>query len=663
MNRAILNHRRNRLRHQNKPCVCSGGAGGFACRVLCCLLALTPSWAQETNIGIEPVRPSAPILWRPYKPVTVPPIRLNDSDRMKVLIRAGKLYLTAHDAIALALENNIDIENARYNPTLMAWNLERSQAGGALPGVQSGSSQASSIQSGQGVLGAQQAAGVSLPGSRGGSGGTSNATVTQVGPVTPTFDPSLQESTAFSHTSNPEPNTILSQTSNLVRNTRSYSGTYSQGFTTGGSLTINYGDHYVNENAPLDVLNPSVAPALSFSIQQNLLQGLGIKLNLRNITVARMNLQDSDLNFKTQVSGVVVNVLNTYYSLVGDYEDQKAKQNALDTARQFYDESKRRFDLGALAQLDVTTAENQVAVSQLALVNSQATLAQQQLQLKNLISRTGPGAALIADVDIVPVDQLAIPATDDIPPIKSLVQQALANRSDLIVERGNIKTAEISALGTINGLLPSAGVIASRSTAGLAGTPKVVQFPGEPPFTANPYFVGGIGTGLGQVLRQDFPTESVGVFFVAQVYDRAALADHAIDQLNLRQQQLITAKDMNQAQVDVTNSVVALRQARARYEAAVQSRILQQQLLDAEQKKFSLGASTPYNVIVEQRDLAAAQSSELAARVAYQSARISLDQTTGATLEANQISLADAEKGKVPQTSQLPAVLPSALPN
>jgi outer membrane protein len=633
-------------------------------RALACALVfsqlLTPVRAQQTDIGIEPVRPSAPVFYRPYLPVTVPPIRLNDSVRMKILIRAGKLYLTVHDAIALALENNIDIENARYNPSLMAWNLERSEAGGALPGVQSGSSQASSVQSGQGVLGAQQAAGVSIPGSRGGSGGTSNATVAQVGPVTPTFDPSIQESTAFSHRSNPQSNTTLSQNANIVQGVRTYSGTYSQGFATGGSLTINYGDHYLNENAQQDVLNPSSAPALSFSIQQNLLQGLGVRLNLRNITVARNNLQDSDLNFKTQVSGVVVNVLNTYYSLVGDYEDQKAKQNALDTARQFYDESKRRFDLGALAQLDVTTAENQVAVSQLALVNSQATLAQQQLQLKNLISRTGPGAALIADVDIVPVDQLVIPAADDIPPVKDLVQKALANRSDLIVERGNVKSAEESALGTINGLLPSAGVLASRSTAGLSGTARIVPpfFPGAPPSTANPYFVGGIGTALGQVFRQNFPTESVGVFFVAQVYDRAALADHAIDQLNIRQQQLITAKDMNQAQVDVTNSVVALRQSRARYEAAVQSRILQQQLLDAEEKKFGLGASTPYNVIVEQRDLATAQSSELAARIAYQSARISLDQTTGATLEANRISLADAEKGKSPETSRLPATLP-----
>ncbi len=629
--------------------------------VLCYMLAAAPGWAQQPdrNSGIEPIRPSAPILWRPYRAVEVPPIRLGDSDRLKILIRAGKLYLTARDAIALALENNIDIENARYNASLMAWNLERSQAGGALPGVPNGATQSASIQSGQGVLGSQQAAGVNVPGSRGGSSGTANATVSQVGPVTPVLDPSIQESTAFSHRSNPQANTILSITSNLVQGARTYSGSYQQGFLTGGSLTINYSDHYLNENAPLDVLNPSVAPSLSFSIQQNLLQGLGTAVNSRNITVAKMNLQDSDLNFQTQVSGVVVNVLNTYYSLVADDEDLQSKQSALDTARRFYDESKRRFELGALAQLDVTTAENQVAVSQLALVNSRAAAKQQELQLKNLIARAGAGTALIADAEIIPVDHLVIPATDDIPSIKDLVRQALANRSDLAVERGNVKSAEISALGTINGLLPSAGVLAGRSTAGLSGTPQVAHIPGAPPFTADPYFAGGIGNALGQVFRQNFPTENAGVFGVIQVYDRAAQADYAIDQLSLRQQQLMTAKDMNQAQVDVTNSVVALRQARARYEAAAQSTVLQQQLLDSEEKKFNLGASTPYDVVVQQRDLAAAQSAELAARVAYQSARISLDQTTGATLEVNHVSLSEVQAGKLSQASALVSAPPA----
>lgn len=627
-----------------------------------CALTVVTAWAQQPApsgvAAIEPVRPKDPILWRPYTAATVPPLHLNDSGRMPVLIRAGKLYLTVHDAIALALENNIDIENARYNIPLQAWNLERSEAGGALPGVPSGSSQASSIQNGQGVLGSAAAAGVSFAGIRGGSNGvTNNATVSQVGPVTPTFDPTFQESDAFSHRSNPQPFLGLSETANLVQGLHTYSGSYQEGLVTGGTLNISFNDHYVNENAPLDVLNPSVAPGLSFSLQQNLLQGLGIKLNQRNITVAKMNLDDSDLNFKTQVSSVVVNVLNSYYSLVADYEDLTAKQSALEASQRFLDESKRRLELGALAQLDVTTAQNQVASNELALVNSRAAIEQQQLQLKNLISRTGLGNPLIRDVEVIPVDQLVIPAKDDIPPIKDLVKTALTNRSDLIVEQGNAKAAEISALGTINGLLPSAGVGITRSTAGLAGAPRTVSFPGIPGFTLQspPNFRGGIGTALSQVFQQDFPSEGITLFGAVQIYDRQALADHAIDQLSLRQQQLITAKDMNQAQVDVTNSVVALRQARARYDAAVQSRILQEQLLDSEQKKFTLGASTPYNVIVEQRDLTAAQSSELAARQSYQSARISLDQTTGAILETNHISLEDAKKGVVPGESRLPA--------
>ncbi len=620
---------------------------------LCWLL---PAAAQQT--GVEPIRPSGPIYLRPYEATTVPPVDLANTGRMRILIQSGKLYLTVHDAIALALENNIDIENARYNPSVMAWNLERSQAGGALPGVPSGASLSSSVASGQGVIGSQQAAGISLPGLRGGSSGTANATVSQVGPVTPVLDPSIQETDTFGHRSNPEPNVLLSLVPNLVQGLRTYTGTYQQGFLSGGTFNMTYSEHYLNENAPSDVLNPSVAPSLSFSIQQNLLQGFGIPVNARNITVAKMNLQMSDLNFKTQVTGTVVNVLNTYYALVADYDDLGAKQDALDTAQRFLTESRRRLELGALSQLDVTTAENQVATSNLALVNSQATLEQQELQLKNLISRTGTGDQAIAEAEIIPVDHLVIPATDEIPPIKDLVQRAFANRSDLLVENGNLKATEVSNLGTINGLLPSAGVLASRSTQGLAGAPKVANIPGVGTFTSDPYFRGGMGTALSQVFQQNFPTESVGVFGAIQARDRVAEADYGIDQLSLRQQQLLVAKDMNQAQVDITNSVVALRQAKARYEAAVQARILQQQLLDAEEKKFNLGASTPYDVVVEQRDLATAQAAELSALASYQSARISLDQTTGETLEANHVSLTEALTGKISTPSSLPQPLP-----
>jgi outer membrane protein TolC len=110
----------------------------------------------------------------------------------------------------------------------------------------------------------------------------------------------------------------------------------------------------------------------------------------------------------------------------------------------------------------------------------------------------------------------------------------------------------------------------------------------------------------------------------------------------------------------VRNYAVALAQARARYESVVENRKLQQELFDAEQKRFRLGASTPYNVTLQQRDLITAQSAEVAALVSYSSARIALDQTLGSTLEVNHVSIGEVRNGRIERRSVLPAVLPEA---
>src|SRR5258708_26502500 len=170
---------------------------------LCCISA---TWAQQ--VSIEPIRPRAPFIVRPYRAPEVPPIRAGNSERLRALVRAGALYLTAQDAIALALENDIDIEIARYNPLISASQLQRAEAGGALPGVPSGASQAGSVASGQGVVGSQAAAGVSGGGGPGDANPTPNSTITHGGPVTQTLDPTFQETTVFSHTSQPQANVV-----------------------------------------------------------------------------------------------------------------------------------------------------------------------------------------------------------------------------------------------------------------------------------------------------------------------------------------------------------------------------------------------------------------------------------------------------------------------
>jgi outer membrane protein TolC len=603
-------------------------------------LSLLP--AQQ--LSIEPVRPSAPAIVRPYMAPTVPPARLANSPRLSQLIRAGTLYLTAQDAIALALENNIDIEVARYNPIIAEWNVTRSEAGGALPGVPSNASQAGAVALGQGVAGSQAAAGVRISGFGNNAGQTANATVAQVGPVTQTLDPSIQEQSTFSHTSTPQANSVQSLTGNLIANTRAHSFSYQQGFLTGGNITVRYTDNYLNENSPTDVLNPSSAPTVSITAAHNLLRGFGIAVNARTITVAKMNLNTSDLSFKTQVINLVVQVLNVYYGLASAYDDVKAKTNAADVARTFVDNVKEQVRLGAVAPPDLITAQSQAVTSQQAVVDSRTNLQQEELTLKSLISRTGSADPLLREVRIVPTDKIVIPEKDELPPLDQMVSQALANRSDLAAERANLAASEVSALGTKNGLRPNLQVFGGESHAGLAGEPRVVTTP-RGTETADPYFVGGIGTALGQLARRNFPTDRIGAFFQAPIHNRQAQADYAIDQLQLRQSQLSAQKDSNQVQVDVLNYVVALQQARARYDAAVKNRVLQQDLFASEQKKYALGASTPYNVTQQQRDLVTAQSAEMSALVSYSTARIALDRTLGTTLEANHVSIAQARLG------------------
>ena len=287
------------------------------------------------------------------------------------------------------------------------------------------------------------------------------------------------------------------------------------------------------------------------------------------------------------------------------------------------------------------------------LVTSRTNLQQQEVQLKNVLSRTGIMDPALAAAHIVPLDAMVVPEKDDLPPFSEMVQKALANRSDLAAQKANLAASEVSAIGTRNGLLPLAQVFGGESQAGLAGTRRTVISNGVTQ-TADPYFAGGVADGLGQVFRRNFPTERIGAFVQVPIGNRQAQADYGIDQLQLRQSQLTTQQDLNQVGVDISNYTVALRQARARYDAALKNRTLQQQLLDAEREKFTLGASIPYIVIQQQRDLAAAQATVISTLVAYNNARLALDQTLGVTLEANHISIEDARAGKVPRTSAAP---------
>lgn len=651
-------------------------------RVIALSCTVMTAWGQQQSITAQ--KPSGFIFIRPYKAASVPPVRMVNSMRLRDLIRGGRIYLTVQDAVALALENNIDLEIARYNPLVGVWNIERAEAGGALPGVPSGTTQAAQVASGQGVAGSQQAAGVTAGGNNASNNNTVGASITQIGSTAPVFDQVVQSTLSYSHVSTPSANTIQTGTSNWIQSKHNYTDSISQGLYSGGTVTLTYNDSYLHENVPSDTPNPTTATTLEIQIQQPLLSGFGVALNTRAITVQKANLRVDNFTFQTEVMGTVANVLNLYYGLVADYEDVRAKQSAFDVAQRFYQDNKKQVQIGTMAPIDVTTAEAQVASTQQDLVVSQTTLAQEEVQLKNVLSRNGLADPLITEADIVPLDRIVVPEQDNLPPMKQLIATALANRIDLQGEQLNLQNLTTNALNTANAVLPTLIGLATVSSQGLSGTQRIIPAQGATVVTpggpippglvlcppslggptqvcqeANKYFVGGIGTALGQMTRHNFPSETAGAYFSAYARNRQAQADYAIDQLSMRQSQLQSRKDINQVAVDVSNQSIGLQQARVRYQAAARNRILEQQLLEAEQKKFALGASTTFLVVQQQRDLATSQSAEIAALVAYSNAQVSLDQTLGTTLQVNHISLDEVKTGQVARKSSLPEKLPT----
>jgi outer membrane protein TolC len=576
---------------------------------------------------------------RPYEAVPPPPIRLKNSDRIGGLMRAGKIYLSLRDAIALAIEDNLDLEVDRYGPLLSDSALKRAEAGGPYRGVPSGAAQISSVDSGLGVAGSIQAAGLS--GGGGGGGGSSNggASIQQVGQVTPNLDPVLTNSTAFSHITQPQDTTLVSGTTSLVQSKHTYTTALQQGLITGGSLTIVDYEQSVRENAPSDVLNPALAPYISISFSHNLLQGFGIQLNNRDIRISKMNLAGSKELFRSQLLDLVANVQNAYWDLVAADETLQAREQALGIARKFREDTDAEIKLGALARVQLPGAEAEVAQRSGDLAIAEQSVRERELRLKDLLIRKEDPA--FDEAPIVPLDHIELPAQEDLPPLRQLVETAMSKRPDVAVSAIRDKTQQISSAGTATLLLPSLTVGGSATDRSAAGVPQASS--GVAPY---PAFVGGYGTALGEIFRRDFPSESARVSISLPIGNRYAQGDSGFDQLSIRQAQVQGLRDNNQIVVEISNQTIGLRQARARYATAVETRQLREQLLKAEQQKFAFGQTkTTAALIAAQRALVAAQTMEIDARAAWAHARVSLDQVLGQTLEVNHVVVDQALAG------------------
>ncbi len=610
--------------------------------------------AQTSEVAIESPKPP-PVIGHVLAPFhlekrQVPPARLSNSPRLESLVRAGSLYLSVDDVIALVLENNLDIAVQRYSPFLAREVLRRTEGGGYLRSVDSPITAGPTSVSTAGIS-------VNANGLAGGAGLSSGGgIVTQIGPVPPNLDPQFYVGEFAGHNTIPETNLLLDQTSALTTDYHQIVFQYSQQFITGTLAQLTFFDYHSVQNTPVNLFNPSITGYLDLQIYQPLLQGFRIGANNRDIRIAKNNMKVSNLQLKLQVATTVSAALNLYWDLVSFVDSVRIKEQALATSQKLYEDDQKMVKIGSLPAVEVTRAAAQVSVSKQDLLIAQTNVQQQEIVLKNALSRNAMANAWLDEVHIVPLNRIQVPKTDDLKTLAELLPEAMTNRVEIEQDKINIDSEKISIRGSRNGLLPVLQAFVELTNNGLSGpvNPLYNGCCGVP----DPYFIGGTGNALAQVFRRDFPNYSAGLTLNIPFRNRQAQADYVTDQLQLRQAELRLQRAANQVTVDVKTAVIGVQQARARYETALDTRRLAEQSLKDEENRFQHGVSSVTLVIQAQRDLANDEDAEVQAMANYTHAKIAFDMAMGRTLDVNRISMQEAVNGRVARESAIPQETP-----
>ena len=632
---------------------------------LSCLLAV-PLQAQSAGDQTPRVQYNAGFKGA-YRPGSVSPAGFADTSRVNDLIRAGQLYLSLDDAIALALENNLDLELQRFAIQLARTDELRARAGSTLRGVQLTVNEAPAGVGGPGSPLNNSAAGGVTPQ----TAVPLNVTDTQLiaqsvnnlaitggfapvnGPAIPLFDPTLTGSLLAQHLSTIQTTTAATGTQYLATNNFNTNLGYLQGFSLGTQVAGTFQNQRITQNALRNIFNPYDVTSLGFTVSQPLLRGFGKELNQRFIRIAKNSGRISDFVFQQQVISTVSGVVRLYYDLVSLNEDFLVKTQTLATAQRLYEDNRNKVEQGTLAPIELTRAQAQVAAARQDRINAEGFVRQQELIFKNFLTRNATLDPLIHDARIVPTSPLVV---QDQPTqtIDELVKLAIANRPEYQTAQLQIENANISLEGARNGLLPQLDLVGSMTNTGFAGDANsLLPLPGPGAYLG---LGGGAGSNLGQILRRDYPSATVSLNLTLPIHNRTAQADLARDEIQLRQTQIRARQLENQIRVEVEDALIALQRTRAAYDAAQETRRLQEQSLEIEHERFSSGLSTNFLVIQYESFVAQARSSEVAARGAWAKARNQYERVLGLTLRNHNVSVEEAVRGQVsrPSTPAIP---------
>lgn len=564
---------------------------------------------------------------------------LQDSARLDSLVRDGSLYLSLQDAIAIALEKNLDVELQRIGYEYAETDIQRARAGAQTRGVPF------SIREGPksaGTSGADMLAPLLGPGSE---TNLSIAGQTQLsaGSPLPSLDPLFSGRLFRNHTTALQVNSFQAGTTALVSDISTRNFSLQKGFLLGGTISADFENGHRTINSPRYDLSSFHTTSFGISYTQPLLRGFGKALNSRFIRIAVNNRRQSDLTFQQQVISTTAAVVRLYWDMVALSGDVEARRQAVQRAEKLLHDNEEQVEVGTRAPIEATRARAEVARSRRDLIAAESLMRQQETLFKDYLSHKTAGDPKLAGIRIVPTDPLRVDPKEPLPDLLTLAEKALEIRPDIAAGRVQIENTNIALTGSRNALKPSLDLVVSARNNGMAGDINPLVLPGANPHNPDPILVGGYGSSLSQLFRRNFPDYGIGMQFTIPLRNQAAKADYARDSIALRQQELRLLQLRKQVHVEIKNALIALEQARSALESARQEREFQEQAFAAEEEKLTVGASTTYLVIQYQRDLAQSRSAEIAAQAACAKAQAALDRASGRILDVYGISISGVD--------------------
>ena len=598
----------------------------------------------------------------PYKARRIAPPNLANTPRIDQLMRDGKLYISMNDAVALALENNLDIAIARYNLNIADTDIWRAKAGfNTILGVNNGVVQ-NTPGGGVGGLGTQVGSGqggtsVAAGGAGAGSSGLVQSTLGS-GPLLTSFDP------IFTSTLQLDQNRAQTVSPFSPPFSDSHTATwdfgYQQGFHWGTNLSVGFNNARGTASplSPFQAFETQFNPNFRAQVTQHLLQGFGFAANTRFIQIAKNDRELSDVAFRLQITTTVDQIENMYWDLVFAYENVRVQQEQLAFAQKTLSDNRKQVEIGTLAPIEVVRAQSTVATNQQTLTVALTNLQLQQLLMKNALSRTLVDPVL-ADAEVIPTSTMELPTQEPVVPIQDLVNDALAHRPELAESRINLSNTAISNKAIRSSLLPTLDLFAYYQGTGLGGAlnPDYLCTKDPTQCTGQAAPATTYSGALGQLFDSTAPDKGIGLTLSIPLRNRAAQSIQVRGELEYRQSQLRLQQLENQVRIEVRNAQFGVQQNRASVASAQAAVDLARQSLDAEQKKYALGASTSTLVLQNQAAMTQAEVTLVSAKAAYEKAEIELDRAIGLLLDHAGIVIADAERGEVTHAPNIPHVV------